>query len=532
MSENVGESHNDSDGGTKQAMHSQRSVWMAHWMSSTGCKTATKRACSRLSISLDSEEDAHDSKRQHLLGVLERAEKNESECDKGFSEMPETKRVKIIDDSVISRSEKVRSPFPMFNLLQRKADNVLAWKDEQGSSSHWGKLKSRTECDSGSERHSSPMLQRAPEAETVSREKPLRPEGGLEYPKEEGIIENNSLDLTKPIKGDFTVSTSKIEPYGFNLRKTPIQSVSKQEETNLSNSIQESGERMKNSNSMVLVNEEAINALFGRSGNPFVRPNDLALFPHDPSTSRSQQPESVSHKLQDHTGVGLFPRKNTPIELTKSEKLYPESFSVPSPPFSEHGVEAMRTCTTLDSMEESSRGSKKFSSIHRFLASKTSAFNLTEGSHMFKESTVSTKMKEKASSELFRYDQQNCFPIRTGVKLQLLGSSTASGEEKDAGELKTSSVNLSNESSAETNTMDLDTFRRNHISGIRTLFYFIFFGLSHILVAIYAVLYDFFPFSLLVVCYHIVGSSIRNDAHGSSFGSYSCACTICSPCVC
>lgn len=448
MSDNVAQSCNGGEGVSKQAVHSQRSVWMAHWMSSTtSCKPSAKQACGRLSISVESRQDDQ-------VAAKQQQQHNDSERGKGLSEMAETRRVKVLDESVIAGSERLRSPFPMFNLLQRKGDGVE-------SSSH-------TERDRGNR--------------LVSLRGSERPEGVSEYPEEERLVESNSLAITsKSFKEDFMASSSKTVPYGFSLGNTAVRSTCKQVETSRSNSVLESGERTTNavyhSSSVCLVNEKAVNDLFGKSRNPFVRPNELALWPHNPSTSRSQQPEFVSkqcHKTQDHTGMELFPRKNSPIEVTKSEKLYRECFSVPSLPCSEHDMEATRHCTTVDSMEESSRGLERFSTTHNFLVTKRTAFDLSKGGHMLKESKVSAKMKEKASPELFRIDRRIGFPIRTGVKLKLLGSSTASDEVKEAGELQALSVNLKNESSAETNTMDLDTFWKNHVSGIYTLVVFLF----------------------------------------------------------
>lgn len=440
MSDNVAQSCNGSEGVSKQAVNSQRSVWMAHWMSSTtSCKPSAKQACGRLSISVESRQDDR-------VAAKQQQQQNDSECGKGLSEMAETKRVKVLDESAIAGPERLRSPFPMFNLLQRKGDGVE-------SSSH-------AERDQGNR--------------LVSLRGSERPEGVSEYPKEEAILESNSLAITnKSLKEDFMASSSKIVPYGFSLGKTAVRSTCKQVETSRSKSVLESGERTTNavyhSSSVCLVNEKAVNDLFGKSRNPFVKPNELALWPHNPTTSRSQQPEFVSkqcHKTQDRTGMELFPRKNSPIEVTKSKKLYRECFSLPSLPCSEHDMEATRHCTTVDSMEESSKGLKRFSTTHNFRVTKRTAFDLSEGGHMLKESTESAKMKEKVSPELFRVDRPIGFPIRTGLKLKLLGSSTASDEVKEAGELQALSVNLKNESSVETNTMDLDTFWKNHVSGV------------------------------------------------------------------
>ncbi|PON85999.1 hypothetical protein TorRG33x02_182040 [Trema orientale] len=459
----------DSDEASKQAVHSHHSVWMAHWMS-TSFKS-TNQGCRRLSICYESQEDNHGAKQHHLLSGPENV-KCDSKNEKGLGEISGTKRVKILDDeSSIAGSDRLRSErlnnqtFPMFN-LQRKVENILARKNERPSSSLGEKLRSQTDDCSGyplvslrgAERKSPPMLPLVPDAESPSRENPLRPECTSEYPKRVMITENKSLAVTKPIQGDFMESTSKIIPYGFNFRKTP-------------NPILESDERATNTvyhtNSVFLVNEKAIN-LFGRSRN-LLRQNDTALLPHNPSTSRGQLPEFVTkqcHRMPDHTGIRSFPLENMPIELTKSKELYHGCFSLPSQPCSMRDKEATRTCTTVDSMEGSSRGRKKLSTTHQFLFTETTDFDLTKRGQFLKESMVPTKLIEKNSPELLCSYQDTGFPIKTGVKLQLLGSSTCCEGEKGSREFKTSLVNIRNESSAETNTMDLDTFRRNHVSGV------------------------------------------------------------------
>lgn len=470
----------DSDGVSKQAVHSQHSVWMAHWMS-TSFKS-TNQGC---------KEDNHDTKQHHLLSGPEKV-KNDTKYEKGF-EVSETKRVRLMDENPIARSETIKSkrlnyqPFPMFN-LQRKGENVLAQKNDQPSSSSGGKLRSQTHDYSGyplvslggTGTNLPPMLQWVPEVETTSRKNSLQPESTSKYPERVVITESKSLAMTESIQGDFIESTSKIIPYGFNFREDPVRSICKLEEVNQLNSVLESEEQATNtvyqSNSVFLVDEKAISNLFGSSRN-LSRKNDAALLPHNPSTSRSQQPEFVArqcHRMQDHTGIRLFPEENKPIELTKSKELYRGCFSLPSRSCSMHEIEATRNCTTVDSMEESSRGPEKLSATHNFLFTETTNLNLTDGGQLLKESIVSTKLKEKKSSDRFCCDQDNVFPTETGVKLQLLGSSTCSEGERDAREFKTSSVNLKNESSAETNTMDLDTFRKNRVSGTYTLFRFPF----------------------------------------------------------
>ncbi|XP_062093510.1 uncharacterized protein LOC133799512 [Humulus lupulus] len=459
----------DSDGMSKQAIHSHHSVWMAHWMS-TSFKS-TNQGCSRLSICYESQADNHDAKPQ-----LNRREtvKSDSKFENGLSEASESERVKIMDGSLIESSDRLRSErlnyqtFPMFS-LQQKGENVLAQKNEQPSGTLGGKLRSETDDYSGyplvslegSRRNLAPMLQWVPEAEASSRENPLQLERTADYPKQARITENKSLATTKSIHGDFIGSTSKIIPYGYNFLKTPARSICKQEDINQPHSILESDERATNtvyhSNSVLLVNEKTVGTLFGSSRN-FLRQSETVMLPHNPSTSRSKQPTEC-RTMQDHTGIRLFSRENNIIELSKSKELY----GGPSPSRSMPNIEG-----AMDVMEEpSSKGPKKVSTTHHLLFNETTDFNLTRGGgQLLKETMVSTKLKEKTSPQLFHSDQDNGFPIKTGVKLQLLGNSTWSDGEKDSREFKTSSVNLKNESSAETSTMDLDSFKRNNLSGL------------------------------------------------------------------
>lgn len=87
---------------------------------------------------------------------------------------------------------------------------------------------------------------------------------------------------------------------------------------------------------------------------------------------------------------------------------------------------------------------------------------------MFKESSISSKLKEKTFTENFSLCSDYGLPAQPGVKLQLLGGSTSSEGEKG---VKRSAVNLNNESSADTDTMDMDIFRENHVSGTFILFH-------------------------------------------------------------
>ena len=173
--------------------------------------------------------------------------------------------------------------------------------------------------------------------------------------------------------------------------------------------------------------------------------------------------------MQNHSGMWLSPSLSSCPEATKSEKLYNGCNSLPRLPCSVHDVETMRIYTTIDSAEGSSRGPSMLSqSTRQFLITKKTDVNLFEGGQMFKESTVSTKFKGKTFTELLGLSPDFQFHAQQGVKLQPLESSIDSDGKENIRDVN-ASVGLKNESSAETDTMDMDAFQENHLSGMDTL---------------------------------------------------------------
>lgn len=130
----------------------------------------------------------------------------------------------------------------------------------------------------------------------------------------------------------------------------------------------------------------------------------------------------------------------------------------------------MRICTTVDSMEGPSRvPSKFFQTTRHFLLTKKTDVDLSDGCQMRRASTVSTKFEGKPFSELLGLSPDLQFHVQQGVKLQPLESSTDSDRKENFRDVNVSD-GLKNESSAETDSMDMDTFQKKYPSGVCTLY--------------------------------------------------------------
>lgn len=466
MSDRVVQSYHDSDGMTRQAMQPYQSSWMAHWMRSS-CKSPNQ-GCSHLSICYESQEENHDARRHHFLSGPE-VVTNISKYAKGFREVTEAKTANIVGESLIASSERLRSDrldcqsFPV-SRFPEKRESIMAEKNGQVISHLRSQIDLESRCFPFS-------LGRVPEAETSSRECYFQPERVSLHPEQpvkfDKFIGSNSTSVTKSLQDDFMRSTSKIMPHGCNSR-TPVQSM-----CNKSNSIMASEYEATTtnypSNSMFLGHEKTIN-MPGRFKSSLSSQNNVALLPHD-ITKSIQQHDFVGkqcQKIQDCTGIGLFPSQSIPQGLHSSKNLYLGCSSLPSFPCSMHSMENTRICSTMDYMEDSARGPTKFSqTTHHFMFAKKPNFDFS-GGQMLKELSISTKLNGKTFTELFSLCSDYELPAQQRVKLQLLQGSTSSEGEKD---VKRSAVNLNNESSADTDTMDMDIFRENHVSGTFILFH-------------------------------------------------------------
>ncbi|KAL4615809.1 hypothetical protein ACB092_07G154000 [Castanea dentata] len=445
MSDRVVQSYHGGDSVDGESVDRCKSVWMDHWMR-TSRKSATQ-ACSHLSIHYESKEEVHDTKQHPVLNGPDIATEVYT---KRFREASKAKAVGIIDESMTvssKRSKRERldcQPFPMFS-ISKKREGILALN--HGEAMCHGKDSNSghdTVFLNGRKRHLPSTF--APETDTLEcHSQPGGISGYSEQPaKSHKDLETNSLAVSTSPQDNSMGSSLNIVPYGFNSRMTPLQSV--------------------------VHENKIINQLDSRtSGKSLLSQKDAALLLHDPLTSSNQQSSFIGKQyqnMQNHSGMWLSSSQSTPPKATKSEKLYHGCYSLPRLPNSVHDVETMRIYTTVDSKEGSSRGPSKLSQTTRhFLITKKTDVNLSDGGQMFRESTVSTKFKRKTFTELLSLSPDFQFHVQQGVKLQPLVSSADSDGKENLRDVN-AAVGLKNESSAETDTMDMDAFQENHLSGV------------------------------------------------------------------
>ncbi|XP_041010257.1 uncharacterized protein LOC121254331 [Juglans microcarpa x Juglans regia] len=489
MSDQVTQSYHGSDDAmVGKPVRRYQSVWMGHSMR-TSCKSATQ-ACGNMSIHYESKQEVHDPVKHPALSGPEIGTEIYA---KGFAEVAKSKTVDIIDESLAAGSKRLRreslgsQPFPMFNLSQKREGVVLALKKDE-TTCHGGVPSSQNGSKSGhitgslhrSESHLPSESARAP-PETGTLECRFQ-SGGISHYLEQQVkshkdLDMNSLAASTSLHDDFTRSSLKIVPHGFNSRRTPLQPfVPRKEEIHKSNSIMTSKECVQDTNhcshSTILVHEKKVSDLLDSRtcGKSLLRQKDATLLLHDPSTSSSNQQahflDKQWHNMQNHSGMGLFPSQSSPPEVTKSEDLYHGCHLLPRFPYSVHDVETMRIFTTINSIGGSPRSPSKFSQTTRhFMITEKTNVALSDKHQISRESTVSAKFKGKYFGELLSLSPDFRFQVQQGVKLQPLDSSTESDGQEYVKDVNVS-VGLKTESSAETDTMDMDALRESHLPGL------------------------------------------------------------------
>lgn len=458
MSDHVVQSDHDSDGTAKESLHFHQSAWMSHWMHSS-CKPKSQgldmllRGCpyreDRNSKQLGPEIPPKISK-----SAKSTREFSESRID-AVNAMNES--LKLVSDK-FSKGRSESQSFPKFILSQNR-DTVMAPRNvttgngvvyEMGTSSGGGHFQH----------------------EGI----PGNLEQQVKSPAES--LHQKSSAVSPSFQHDVG-SSSKIVPRRYDSGKSPVHSfIWQQEELNQPSQLVTSKEHWKNtkfqSYSESLVDEKKISHSldFRRSGTAPSRQNNMPLLLHDPSVSNNQLPVVVGKQcenLQNRHGNRSFPNWSSHSESNKLGKLLHDFFSVRRIAGSLPDVDTMGICTTVDSMGQLSGHPSKFSQMtHHFMITKETGVNLLEGGEMFRDSTFSTNIKGKMLNEFLSLSPGFGFRVQHGVKLQPLESSTDGKGIEDFGDVKTSTVCLQNESPAETDTMDMDVFQKDHFSCMYT----------------------------------------------------------------
>ncbi|CAH1444846.1 unnamed protein product [Lactuca virosa] len=175
----------------------------------------------------------------------------------------------------------------------------------------------------------------------------------------------------------------------------------------------------------------------------FLRQDNVALLKTDPSTSSNSAPSLIAEqykRMHKHIGMGFFPHQSCP------EVIKPGT------------MQSFQNVSHLEGLHSFSR------TTHSVLITKQTDVKVYQEKQIFRESMVSTRLKEEAVREVNRSPAYFADSQR-GVKLQLLESSDQESQEKIE-DVKGAGDVQKNESSADTDTMDMESFKENHLSGV------------------------------------------------------------------
>ncbi|KAJ0801238.1 hypothetical protein HanPI659440_Chr03g0115011 [Helianthus annuus] len=170
----------------------------------------------------------------------------------------------------------------------------------------------------------------------------------------------------------------------------------------------------------------------------------------DPSTSSHHSQALIEEqykRMQKHIGMGFFPRQ------TGSPLHSNSQYSLQNGPHFVHDVEMTRMAGGLHSFSRTT---------HSLLITKQTDVKVYQESQFFRESRASTQLKGEVFKELSSHPHFG--QSQQGVKLQLLDSSDHESQEnvEASGDVK------KNESSADTDTMDMESYKENHLSGVQS----------------------------------------------------------------
>ncbi|KAL6963849.1 hypothetical protein U1Q18_034855 [Sarracenia purpurea var. burkii] len=474
MSDSVVRSYHDGDGRSGQSMHSYQSVKMAH--STQTSYRAAPHVHNCMSLHLENNNDPNSNKPQ-LLSELE-IESDISPSAKAITEAPEAGTVRMMGRRLTSSKNTINEvsdcqPFPMFRLCQ----NISRESQHQ------------IKCNIEYKAHRTvsyfpPVLSVVPPA-TENSPRKCRPEGVSQIPEElvnsPKIVGDGRVALTGSSR-DNVAGPTQMVPCRLNRGKSPMSSsfMNSREELHQLSSVFTTKEQVSNINFTTLGNEHVSyqdrsallvceNKLDNRSssvnsGTSFLRKSNACQLLQDPFAGMYQLPTLVEErcqKMQSYSGTGFC--SNLP-EATKSERLYRGCNSLQKIADSVHDVDTMRICT-MNPVEGLSGDPGSFSqTTHSFLFMKKTDVNPSEEKQKFRESKLSAKLKGKMFGELSLSPPMGQYRQRS--KFQPLDISAQSDFKDNVEGVQTPDFHLKNESSAETDAMDMDAFKeQSYLSG-------------------------------------------------------------------
>lgn len=497
MPDDALQAYHDNEVTDVQSMHGHRSVWMAHWRH-TSYKSATLDL-NHSSINSESKRDVKEDSGAEQDNVHDGSDVaiDISKSNGAIREATKATTVTFMNKSLTENPGKSKmgsldfKSFPLFNFSEKR-DSILSLKREQYAIYHGEVPKSQIDASFGDNNVSpektdihlpSISAHLPPKAETLSRECRLWSEDFLPtnlLMKSPDAIENKKVTVSASVWNDFIKSPSDMVPYAYNKGKTSMPSFTcgQREIYQSSNNIA-SREHFTSTNyhsySSLSIREKKISGLIEPQTYCLSRltQSGPAHVPHDCSASHNGGLDFVNNhrwKMQHDTGTAKFSSQTDPLESTKAENFYHGSSLVLQLPSSIHDVKTMKINNTIDSGEESSRGRPKISqTTHHLLMSEGTDVNLSDRGQFSRESVIPTKLKGNTFREISDFSLPD-FSLPIGenapecATLEVLGSSMNKGGKETVQDLKTTS-SLKNESSAETDTMDINALQYDQLPG-------------------------------------------------------------------
>jgi len=465
-----------------QAMNRNRSAWMAHWMMNSSYKLASP-ACELKDEKGDSGAEQHG-----LLGGVD------SSVHAGAVE--EAVRATSVTFNSKADSEKAKKAccdsksFPALKFtgkldrklpLQREQHDGEDGKSETEPCSGDGNVSLDRAGTSGAGLSSRPadvplnIQTVVKECQVLSQE--VLPTALLM--KSPWDVEQKNLTVSTSLWDDFVKSASDAVPNGRSKGKTVMPHFTHepfeicQSSYNLASRGRFASTKYHTFSSL-LISEKKMSSLLDPQRSFFSRmmQGGSARLPHDSVAGSGDRLYFIGgkqHEIEKYVSTPNFTCQNESSESAKLQKLCGLNSMVEQMPCSIHDVGSMKIYTSIDSVEESSKGRPKISqTTHHILMSKNTDVTFSDRGQFFREPIAPIKFKGNAFNEILDFSPPTSDHALEALKLEGIGSSIKSGGKENIHDFNYPTC-LKNESSAETDTMDIDALHKDDLPGMYAL---------------------------------------------------------------
>ncbi|RYR22791.1 hypothetical protein Ahy_B03g068093 isoform B [Arachis hypogaea] len=443
--DDIGQACHEGEGvDAHQAINGYHSVWMSHWLH-TDCKSAsTNRNHSMFGCGVKEVKQDSGSEQHGLIGCSD-VVVDSSVRPGALGEVGRGAGVTSINEAEYGKSKKPSidsKSFPIFNVSQ-KTEGILSLKKEHDSLYHGECIKSETKScsvdDSVSPNRTgihvpSASAHHPPKTETSVREHWLLSQGNLPsglLMKSPNAVEQKNIDVSTSLWNEFVKSDSAVVPTvcdkGKGLMPAFTSGHQKIYQSSYNVATQEHITTTKyHSFSSLLIHEKKMSNLLDPHRSSFSRwiQDGIAQLPHNPGVDDKDDElcfvRHEHHNIHNHVAGANITNQTASLKSTKPQVICGESSLQLL-----HDGESMKT-------------------THHFLNSEETDANLSDRGQFFREAIVPSKFKGNS------------------VKLETLGGSIKSSGKENVRDLR-SSTTLKNESSAETDAMDIRALHENHL---------------------------------------------------------------------